>query len=69
MSIVRELRRRNLFRIAAAYAVVAWLFIEHVTGAENARVEIWEQSDTLRQMTNKHHYAFDSRRDVGEHAP
>ena len=28
MSIVRELKRRNVFRVAAAYAVVAWLIIE-----------------------------------------
>jgi TolB-like protein/Tfp pilus assembly protein PilF len=28
MSIFRELKRRNVFRVAAAYAVVAWLLIE-----------------------------------------
>ena len=28
MSIVRELKRRNVIKLAIAYAVVAWLFIE-----------------------------------------
>ena len=28
MSIVRELKRRNVFRVAAAYAVVGWILAE-----------------------------------------
>jgi hypothetical protein len=28
MSLIAELKRRNVFRVAAAYAIVAWLLIE-----------------------------------------
>jgi len=28
MSLVTELKRRNVFRVGAAYAIVAWLLIE-----------------------------------------
>jgi len=28
MSLIAELRRRNVFRVGAAYAIVAWLLIE-----------------------------------------
>jgi len=27
-SILKELRRRNVFKVAVAYAIVAWLLIE-----------------------------------------
>ena len=28
MSFITELRRRNIFRVAVAYAIVAWLLVE-----------------------------------------
>ncbi len=28
MSLITELKRRNVFRVAAAYGIVAWLLIE-----------------------------------------
>jgi len=28
MSLIAELRRRNVFRVGAAYAIVAWLLVE-----------------------------------------
>ena len=28
MSLIAELKRRNVFRVAAAYGIVAWLLVE-----------------------------------------
>ncbi len=46
MSIFRELKRRNVFRVAAAYAVVAWLSIE-VTATIFPIIKLPEWSVTL----------------------
>ena len=46
MSIFRELKRRNVFRVAAAYAVVAWLLIE-VTATVFPIIKLPEWSVTL----------------------
>jgi len=35
-SILRELRRRNIFRVAAAYLVVGWLVLQVVGAVETA---------------------------------
>ncbi|MCH8959027.1 MAG: adenylyl cyclase, partial [Proteobacteria bacterium] len=46
MYIFRELKRRNVFRVAAAYAVVAWLLIE-VTATVFPIIKLPEWSVTL----------------------
>ncbi len=46
MSIFRELKRRNVFRVAAAYAVVAWLLIE-VTATVFPIIKLPDWSVTL----------------------
>ncbi|MCH9026650.1 MAG: hypothetical protein IIA05_05980 [Proteobacteria bacterium] len=46
MSIFRELKRRNVFRVAAAYAVVAWLLIE-VTATTFPIIKLPDWSVTL----------------------
>ena len=32
MSLIAELKRRNVFRVGVAYAIVAWLLIEDHSG-------------------------------------
>ena len=32
MSLIAELKRRNVFRVGVAYAIVAWLLIEVASG-------------------------------------
>jgi TolB-like protein/Flp pilus assembly protein TadD len=49
MSVYQELKRRNVFRVAAAYAVTAWLLIEvSATLEETLRLPEW--ADTLLAM-------------------
>jgi hypothetical protein len=46
MSLVRELKRRNVIRVGAAYAVVAWLLIQ-VSDTVLPRLQVPEWSVTL----------------------
>jgi hypothetical protein len=38
MSLIAELRQRKVFRVAAVYAVVAWLLVQMVATAAEAGV-------------------------------
>jgi hypothetical protein len=49
MSFIRELKRRNVFRVAAAYLVGAWLLIEVASTLEET-LHLPEWADSLLAM-------------------